>query len=212
MKGECSLELLPKSLLVCTKLMTPAVAQLCQLFDTLEQHKALLGRRTRMLPFLSQTSYFMKTWHRESKRMETVIFDADPCWQKTSFLFLEKENIFLTIICFRSLDTTMAPSSCEIRTSSWWIKIFSTISRLEAAAMTSRRCSVTWKWVDWQETWTMSLKLFLLQFVCMGGTPKRMENFAHFIMDEIGYKLPAGTQLQDISAFSYRYSMYKVGR
>lgn len=44
----------------------------------------------------------------------------------------------------------------------------------------------------------------------MGGTPKRMENFAHFIMGEIGYKLPAGTQLQDISAFSYRYSMYKV--
>lgn len=44
----------------------------------------------------------------------------------------------------------------------------------------------------------------------MGGTPKRMENFAHFIMNEIGYKLPAGTQLQDISAFSYRYSMYKV--
>lgn len=38
-----------------------------------------------------------------------------------------------------------------------------------------------------------------------------MENFAHFIMDEIGYKLPAGTQLQDISAYSYRYSMYKVG-
>lgn len=44
----------------------------------------------------------------------------------------------------------------------------------------------------------------------MGGTPKRMENFAHYIMGEIGYKLPAGTQLQDISAFSYRYSMYKV--
>lgn len=44
----------------------------------------------------------------------------------------------------------------------------------------------------------------------MGGTPKRMETFAHFIMDEIGYKLPAGTQLQDISQFSYRYSMYKV--
>ena len=48
------------------------------------------------------------------------------------------------------------------------------------------------------------------QFVCMGGTPKRMEGFAHYIMNEIGYKLPAGTQLQDISAFSYRYSMYKV--
>lgn len=37
-----------------------------------------------------------------------------------------------------------------------------------------------------------------------------MEDFAHFIMDEIGYKIPPGTQLQDISAFSYRYSMYKV--
>lgn len=46
----------------------------------------------------------------------------------------------------------------------------------------------------------------------MGGTPKRMENFAHFIMGEINYKLPAGTQLQDISAFSYRYSMYKVSK
>uniref|UniRef100_A0A2M4BPI6 Uridine phosphorylase n=1 Tax=Anopheles marajoara TaxID=58244 RepID=A0A2M4BPI6_9DIPT len=50
-----------------------------------------------------------------------------------------------------------------------------------------------------------------VKYVCMGGTPKRMEMFAHFIMDEIGYKLPAGTQLQDISAYSYRYSMYKVG-
>ncbi|EDW80671.1 uncharacterized protein Dwil_GK11445, isoform A [Drosophila willistoni] len=50
-----------------------------------------------------------------------------------------------------------------------------------------------------------------VKFVCMGGTPKRMENFAHFIMEDIGYKLPAGTQLQDISAYSYRYSMYKVG-
>ncbi|XP_070494165.1 uridine phosphorylase 1 isoform X1 [Chironomus tepperi] len=50
-----------------------------------------------------------------------------------------------------------------------------------------------------------------VKFVCMGGTPKRMEDFAHFIMDEIGYKIPPGTQLQDISAFSYRYSMYKVG-
>jgi hypothetical protein len=44
----------------------------------------------------------------------------------------------------------------------------------------------------------------------MGGTPKRMEIFAHFIMNEIGYKLPAGTALKDISEFSYRYSMYKV--
>lgn len=50
-----------------------------------------------------------------------------------------------------------------------------------------------------------------VKFVCMGGTPKRMENFAHFIMEEIGYKLPTGTTLMDISQYSYRYSMYKVG-
>lgn len=50
-----------------------------------------------------------------------------------------------------------------------------------------------------------------VKFVCFGGTPKRMEQFAYHIMDEIGYKLPAGTTLVDISQYSYRYSMYKVG-
>uniref|UniRef100_A0A0A9Z8J9 Uridine phosphorylase 1 n=1 Tax=Lygus hesperus TaxID=30085 RepID=A0A0A9Z8J9_LYGHE len=50
-----------------------------------------------------------------------------------------------------------------------------------------------------------------VKFVCMGGTPKRMEQFAYYIMGEIGHKLPTGTQLQDISQYSYRYSMYKVG-
>ena len=50
-----------------------------------------------------------------------------------------------------------------------------------------------------------------VQFVCMGGTPKRVEQFAFYIMEEIGYKLPAGTTLLDISQYSYRYSMYKVG-
>ncbi|XP_016842398.1 uridine phosphorylase 1 isoform X1 [Nasonia vitripennis] len=50
-----------------------------------------------------------------------------------------------------------------------------------------------------------------IKFVCMGGTPKRMEQFANFIMAEIGHKLPAGTTLLDISQYSYRYSMYKVG-
>lgn len=50
-----------------------------------------------------------------------------------------------------------------------------------------------------------------VKFVCMGGTPKRMEQFAYYIMEEIGHKLPAGTMLQDISQYSYRYSMYKVG-
>lgn len=50
-----------------------------------------------------------------------------------------------------------------------------------------------------------------VKFVCMGGTPKRVEQFAFYIMQEIGYKLPAGTTLLDISQYSYRYSMYKVG-
>ncbi|XP_043264619.1 uridine phosphorylase 1 isoform X1 [Colletes gigas] len=50
-----------------------------------------------------------------------------------------------------------------------------------------------------------------VKFVCMGGTPKRMEQFAYYIMKEIGHKLPAGTTLLDISRYSYRYSMYKVG-
>lgn len=50
-----------------------------------------------------------------------------------------------------------------------------------------------------------------VKFICMGGTPKRMEKFAYYIMEEIGYKLPTGTTLQDISRFSYRYSMFKVG-
>lgn len=50
-----------------------------------------------------------------------------------------------------------------------------------------------------------------IKFVCMGGTPKRMEEFAQYIMDEIGYKLQPGTKLLDISLLSYRYSMFKVG-
>lgn len=45
----------------------------------------------------------------------------------------------------------------------------------------------------------------------MGGTSKRMEVFANYMMGEIGYKLPTGTTLQDISQPSFRYSMYKVG-
>ncbi|CAH1995055.1 unnamed protein product [Acanthoscelides obtectus] len=50
-----------------------------------------------------------------------------------------------------------------------------------------------------------------VKFVCMGGTPKRMEDFAHYIMQEIGYKIPTGTKLMDISQYSYRYCLYKVG-
>ncbi|XP_076309026.1 uridine phosphorylase 1-like [Tachypleus tridentatus] len=50
-----------------------------------------------------------------------------------------------------------------------------------------------------------------IKFVCMGGTPKRMESFARFIQKELNIKLPTGTVLEDISRHSYRYSMFKVG-
>ena len=38
----------------------------------------------------------------------------------------------------------------------------------------------------------------------MGGTPQRMENFAYFIMKEIGYSIPTGTALKNISKLSHR--------
>lgn len=50
-----------------------------------------------------------------------------------------------------------------------------------------------------------------VKFVCMGGTPKRMKEFADYIMEEINFILPTGTQLQDICMHSYRYSLYKIG-
>ncbi|CAG0901571.1 unnamed protein product [Cyprideis torosa] len=50
-----------------------------------------------------------------------------------------------------------------------------------------------------------------VKFVVMGGTPRRMEEFAYFIMNELDIKLPTGTTLSDISRYSYRYSMYKIG-
>lgn len=50
-----------------------------------------------------------------------------------------------------------------------------------------------------------------VKFVCMGGTPQRMENFAYYIMKEIGYKIPTGTALKNISKQSHRYSLFKSG-
>jgi uridine phosphorylase len=50
-----------------------------------------------------------------------------------------------------------------------------------------------------------------VKYVCLGGTPRRMKQFALYLMDELDLKLPTGTQLMDISQHSYRYSMYKVG-
>jgi hypothetical protein len=45
----------------------------------------------------------------------------------------------------------------------------------------------------------------------MGGTAKRMETLANYIMKEIGYKLPTGSTLQDLTSSSLRFAMYKVG-
>lgn len=50
-----------------------------------------------------------------------------------------------------------------------------------------------------------------VKFVCMGGSQRRMEELAHYIMEEIGIELPTGTQLKDISQHAARYSMYKIG-
>ncbi|XP_037574277.1 uridine phosphorylase 1 isoform X1 [Dermacentor silvarum] len=50
-----------------------------------------------------------------------------------------------------------------------------------------------------------------LKFVCMGGTPARMQQFAHLVKRRLGIKLPTGAELCDISHRSYRYAMYKCG-
>lgn len=50
-----------------------------------------------------------------------------------------------------------------------------------------------------------------IKFVCMGGTPNRMKEFAHFIKKEINYKLPSGVDLRDISEYSNRFCMFKIG-
>ncbi|XP_037286431.2 uridine phosphorylase 1 isoform X2 [Rhipicephalus microplus] len=50
-----------------------------------------------------------------------------------------------------------------------------------------------------------------VKFVCMGGTPSRMEQFARLAKEKLGLKLPTGTDLCDLSHYAGRYSMYKVG-
>merc|ERR1719500_738001 len=50
-----------------------------------------------------------------------------------------------------------------------------------------------------------------VRFICMGGTPQRMKTFAEYMLGQLGYLLPTGTCLLDISERSHRYAMYKVG-
>ncbi|XP_032596137.1 uridine phosphorylase 1 isoform X2 [Drosophila grimshawi] len=45
----------------------------------------------------------------------------------------------------------------------------------------------------------------------MGGTESRMEQFATFIMTEIGLKMNKAVRLTNIAAEAHRYSLFKVG-
>jgi len=45
----------------------------------------------------------------------------------------------------------------------------------------------------------------------MGGTPGRMENFAYYVMQEIGLKINAATKLRDMAEAGKRFSLFKVG-
>ncbi|KAH8022703.1 hypothetical protein HPB51_001924 [Rhipicephalus microplus] len=49
-----------------------------------------------------------------------------------------------------------------------------------------------------------------IKFVCMGGTPSRMQRFAQFVKKGPGIHLPTGAELCDISEASHRYCMYKM--
>jgi uridine phosphorylase len=49
-----------------------------------------------------------------------------------------------------------------------------------------------------------------VKFICMGGSARRMHNFALYIKDLIDYPIPAGLTLQNISEITDRYAMYKV--
>lgn len=50
-----------------------------------------------------------------------------------------------------------------------------------------------------------------VKYVCMGGTPRRMEAMARYLKEELKVQLPTGSDICDISHRSYRYSLYKVG-
>lgn len=50
-----------------------------------------------------------------------------------------------------------------------------------------------------------------VKFVCVGGTAKRMQDFAYFVKEELGIKLPTGVTLKDLSQDGNRYSMFKIG-
>jgi len=50
-----------------------------------------------------------------------------------------------------------------------------------------------------------------VKFVCMGGSSTRMKNFAHALIKELNFELPAGVGLVNIIENCDRYVMYKTG-
>ncbi|XP_059173593.1 uridine phosphorylase 1-like [Physella acuta] len=50
-----------------------------------------------------------------------------------------------------------------------------------------------------------------VKFVCFGGSPTRMQNFAELLVSELKIKIPAGQTLTNIAHGSDRYVLYKVG-
>ncbi|GFO20479.1 uridine phosphorylase [Plakobranchus ocellatus] len=50
-----------------------------------------------------------------------------------------------------------------------------------------------------------------VKFVCLGGSPNRMHQFAEYLMSELDIEVPAGLGLTNIACGSDRYVLYKVG-
>lgn len=57
----------------------------------------------------------------------------------------------------------------------------------------------------------LQFQTFGFQFVCMGGTPRRMKEFAYYMIEVLNLKPPTGMRLSDIAQQGQRYNMYKVG-
>jgi len=70
--------------------------------------------------------------------------------------------------------------------------------------------------LDCDSIWKLVLRkcfsiFYSFQFVCFGGSPNRMEKFAHYMVGQLNEKIPAGMTLCNISHGSDRYVLYKVG-
>lgn len=52
---------------------------------------------------------------------------------------------------------------------------------------------------------------YIAQFLCVGGSVRRMEAVAQFMMRELGLQLPVGQRPVNIISDTDRYAMFKVG-